>query len=138
MAQDKGRGATTHRVLLGPHGNKGKDRLKGRGGKRWGQAVNNSTDSAKDLVSSGTHSLPAGQTYCTSVVDVTMHSNIPAHDFTTRNETKEELKQADGAAIPKTVQLAKCLASSSLRVKASDEESPTTVTPTIMTTHPTA
>ncbi len=76
---------------------------------------------------------PAGQAYCTSVVDVNTHSNIPAHDFTTRSETKEESKQTDGAAVPKTAQPAKRLASSSSRVKASDEESPTIVTPTITT-----
>ncbi len=79
------------------------------------------------------HSLPAGQTYCTSVVDVNMHSNIPVHNFTTRYETKEESKQAVGAAAPKTVQPAKCSASSSSQVKASDKESPTIVTPTITT-----
>ncbi len=39
----------------------------------------------------------------------------------------------DGAAVPKTVQPAKRSASSSLRVKASDEKSPTIVTPIIMT-----
>ncbi len=80
------------------------------------------------------HSSPASQTHCTSVV-VNMHSNIPACDFTIRNETKEESKQAAGAAAPKTVQLAKHSASSSSQVKALDEESPTIVTPTLTVIH---
>ncbi len=88
---------------------------------------------AKDLVSSGTHLLPASQTHCTSVVDVTAHLNIPVRDFATRIETKEESKQTDGAAVPKTAQPAKRSASSSPRVKASDEESPTIATPAITT-----
>ncbi len=125
-------------LLLGPCSNKRENGLEGRGGKRWGRAVNNSTDSAKDLVSSSTHLSPAGQTHCTSVVDVTTHSNIPIRDFITRSETKEESKQTDGAAIPKTAQPAKCSESSSLRAKASDEESPAIVTPTITTMRPTA
>ncbi len=68
-----------------------------------------------------------------SSVDVTAHSNIPTRDFTTRSETKEESKQTDGAAVPKTAQPAKRSASSSSRVKASDEESPTIVTAIITT-----
>ncbi len=79
------------------------------------------------------HLSPAGQAYCTSVVDVTAHSNIPTRNFTTRSETKEESKQTNGAAVPKTVQPAKHSASSSSQVKASDDESPTIVTPIITT-----
>ncbi len=123
------------RILLGPCSNKGEDGLQDRGGKRQSRAVNDSTGSAKDLISPGTHSSPASQTHCTSVVDVTVHSNIPIRDFTARNETKEESKQIAGAAIPKTAQPAKRSASSSLRAKALDEESPTIVTPTITTMH---
>ncbi len=77
-AQDEGRGITTSRILLGPCSDKGEDRLKSGGGKRWSRAVNDSTGSAKDLVSPGTHSTPASQTHRTSVVDVTVHLNIPA------------------------------------------------------------
>ncbi len=110
--QDKGRGATMTQLLLGPCSNKRENGLESRGGKRWGQAVNDSTDSAKNLVSSGMHSSPASQTHCTSVV-VNTHLNILVHDFTTRNKTKEESKQAVGAAAPKTAQPAKCLASNS-------------------------
>ncbi len=130
MAQNEGRGTTTAQLLLGPCSNERENGLKDRGGKRQGRAVNNSTDSAKDLVSSGTHLSSASQAYDTSVVE-NMHSNIPARDFTTRSETKEESKQAVGAAVPRTAQLAKCSASSSSRVKALDKESPTIVTPTI-------
>ncbi len=79
------------------------------------------------------HLSPSNQAHCISVVDVTTHSNIPIHDFATKIETKEESKQMAGAADPRTVQPAKRSASSSLRVKASDEESPATATPTITT-----
>ncbi len=66
------------------------------------------------------HSLPASQAYCTSVVN--MHSNIPSRDFTTRNETKEELKQDVG-----TTQPTKRSASNSSRAKAANDKAPTIV-----------
>ncbi len=112
-------------LLLGPCSNKRENRLENRGGKRQSQAVNDSTDSAKDLVSSSTHLLPASQAYCTSVVN--MHSNIPSRDFTTRNKTKEESKQD-----VRTTQLTKFSASNSSRVKAVSDKALTIVPPIIM------
>ncbi len=80
--EDKGRGTMMTQLLLGPSCNRGKNGLQDWRGKRWGQAVNNSTDSATDLVSSGTHSSPASQAYCTSVVNT--HSNIPTRWWASR------------------------------------------------------
>lgn len=114
-AQDEGGSITTLQFLLGSCSNEQENGLEDRGGKRQGRAVNDSTDSAKNLVSSGTHSLPASQAHCTSVV-INAHSNIPTTfcDLTTETETKEESKQADRAADPGTVQPAKHPASNSL------------------------
>ncbi len=50
-------------LLLGPCSNEQENGLKNRGGKRWSRAVNDSTDLAKDLVSSGTHLSSASQTH---------------------------------------------------------------------------
>lgn len=83
---------------------------------------------AKDLVSSGTYLSPASQAHCISVVKFA-HSNIPTRDFTTRPESKEESKQAAGAADPRTAQPVKRSASSSPRVKAGNEKLPTIVAP---------
>ncbi len=55
-----------------------------------------------------------------------MHSNIPARDFTTRNKTKEELKQDVGITQP-----TKCSASNSLQAKAANDKAPTIVPPII-------
>ncbi len=60
-----------------------------------------------------------------------MRSNIPTCDFTTKSETKEESKQTEGAVDPRIAQPTKRLASNSLRANASDEKSPTIVTPVI-------
>ncbi len=70
------------------------------------------------------HSSPASQAYCASVVD--MHLNIPACDFTTETETKEESKQGVGITQP-----TKHLVSNSLRANAANEKAPTIVPPII-------
>ncbi len=66
--KDQGGGIMKTQLLLGSSPNGGEDQIKSQGGKRWCRAVNNLTRSAKDLVSSGTLSLPASRTYSSSVV----------------------------------------------------------------------
>ncbi len=124
-AKDTRGGAATTPLLLGPSPNRGKDGLKDQGGKRRCQAVNDSTDLAKDLVLSGMHLLPASKAHCTSVV-INAHSNIPFHDFTTKTKTKEESKQDIGTTSP-----TKHLLSNSLQAKAVDDKAPTIVLPVV-------
>ncbi len=116
--------------LLGQASYTGKaNGIEDREGKRQCQAVSNSTYSAKDLVSSGTLSLPASWTWSTSVV-IHMHLNIPTI-MTSRSETKQESKQRTKVGSNLATQPVKCLVSNSLRAKASDKESPTKATPII-------
>ncbi len=62
-SENQGGTSTTRQLLLGPCSNERNNGRQGGGGKRRSRAVNDSTDSAKDLVSSGTHVSPAGQAY---------------------------------------------------------------------------
>ncbi len=80
----------------------------------------------KDLVSSGMHITPASRAHV--FVVTTAHSNIPVTSQPDQKLSKNQPVQC--AAIVKLP--AKHLASSPLQVKASNDESPTIVTPIIM------
>ncbi len=101
-----------------------------RGGKRGCREVIDSTYSAKDLVSTGTHVTPDKCTYI-SVVS-TEHSNIPATSQPDQELSKNHPGPQELAVVVKL--LAKRLTSNPLRVKANDE-SPTIAISIIMVLH---
>ncbi len=102
--------------LLGPSSN-GRSNGNSRGGKRGCQEVNDSTCSAKDLVSSGMHVMPDNCTYI-SVVSTT-HSNIPATSQSDQELSKNHPGSQELVVVIKLP--AKCSTSNPLQVKANDE-----------------
>ncbi len=95
------------------------------GGKRECRGVNDSTYSANDLVSTGT---PIASSQCTYIpVVITAHSNIPATLQSDQKLSKNQTSDVVVVRLPMT----KRSASNLLQAKASDNKSPTIVTPII-------
>ncbi len=94
-------------------------------GKRERRGVNDSTYSANDLVSTGT---PIASSQCTYIpVVITAHSNIPVTSQTDQKLSKNQTSDVVVVRLPTT----KRSASNLLQAKASDNKSPTIVTPII-------
>ncbi len=112
--------------LLAPPSN-GRSNGNSQGGKRGCREVNDSTYSAKDLVSAGTHVMLDKCTYI-SVVS-TVHSNIPITLQSDQELSKDHPGSQDAVIVLRLP--AKHLASNLLQAKVANDKSPTIVIPII-------
>ncbi len=114
----------TLQYLLG-QSPRGREAARTYGGKRERRGVNDSTHLTNDLVSTG---MPIASSQCTYIpVVITAHSNIPATSQTDQKLSKNQTSDVVVVRLPTT----KRLASNLLQAKASDDKSPTIVTPII-------
>ncbi len=124
QAENQGRSSTPGPHLLGQPSNS-RSNGDSRGGKRGRREVIDSTYSAKDLVSSGTHT---ALDKCTHIsVVTTAHSNIP---MTSQSDQKLS-KNHTGSQEPAVVRLPAGPSTSNLLQAKANGKSPTIVTPSI-------